>query len=592
MQAEDTVEFKNDGSATLTRYRRFKVFTQDGVRAAEVHLPFSARYRLNFFAGRVIVPVTNSSDREEYVHTSEGRIKRPLESEGSREIGEVVYGFPDIAPGVAFDYVAIYRIPDASLLAPLAMRENFPVAHAEVTVLAPQNFEIDLRFFDNAQTTALAPTRPFDAPSGGQAYRFVQLDLPPLINEELAPAGAKTGPVVWPVLRKGGPVKMQRWEDVRAWFEHRYALPTGSGSRNDEDALRTEFQKLALEHPVQESGLEVGERAARVGHDRFEEGLRIYTALRAQNFNVTPALASREETDLVFADVPSPATFDTVLIGYEASGKMQYLDPACPSCLRDQVSPGLEGAPVVAFASGGAKVEALPQRLAQDNAFIFTVNGTLSTHADISGTGTAILSGSPAASGRAAYLRQNPSLLQDQLGFSKDAKLMQPKSPDGPVGQTFELGFDFSGHCKDEGNARLRCSPQNFFGPILPEVWREARTRDLLLPMAFAQQLVATLHVPTGQIEVPQPIQLKSKFGEYALGYKLEKDQLTITRRVAFNQHRIASEDYEAFFKFLSEARRSDLTGPTIALFAEGEAPDAAGVAAGKKPEKKKKGKK
>ena len=591
LQAEDTVELKSDGSATLTRYRRFKVYTPDGIRAAEVHLPFSAKYRLNFFAGRVILPVMNGADREEYVRTSEGRIKRPLEAEGSREIGEVVYAFPDIGPGVAFDYVAVFRVPDASLLAPIAMRENFPVAHAEVTVLAPENFELDLRFFDNAQASALAPTRPSDAPSSGQAYRFVQLDLPPLINEELAPAAVKTGPVVWPVVRKGGGIKMQRWEDVREWLEKRYALPPGSGSRNDEDALRAEFQKLALDRPVQDSGLELGERSSRVGNDRIEAGLRIYKALRAADFNVVPALASREETDIVFADVPSPATFDAVLIAYDSNGKLQYLDPACPSCQRDQVSPGLEGAPVVGFAGSGAKVETLPQRLAQDNAYVLTMSGTLSTHADISGSGTAILSGSPAASGRAAYLRNNPSLLQEQLGFSKDAKLTSPKSPEGPVGQTFELAFDFTGHCKDEGNARLRCSAQNFFGPILPEIWREARTRDLLLPMAFSQQLVATLRVPTGQVEVPQAVQLKSKFGEYALGYKLDKDQLTITRRVAFNQHRIAADDYEAFYKFLADARKADMTGPAIALFAEGEPPADSGSAPAKKSDKKKKGK-
>jgi len=573
LQAEDTVEFKSDGSALLTRYRRVKVFTADGARAAEVHLPFSAKYRLNFFAGRVTVPVTNGADREEYVKTSEGHITRPLEAEGSREIGEVVYGFPDLAPGVVFDYVAIFRVPDAALIGPVAMRENNPVAHAEVTVLAPQDFDLDLRYFDNGQPSAVAPSKPSDAPSNGQAYRFVALDLPPLINEELAPAAVKTGPVVWPVVRKGGGIKMQRWEDVREWFEKRYALPPGAGSKTDEDALRAAFQKAALEHNVQSSGLTLGERATRVGHDRIEEGLRVYKSLRADGFAVTPALAAREEAGIVFTEVPSPASFDTVLVAYESNGKMEYLDPSCPSCQRDQVSPELEGAPVVAFPASGAKVEALPSRSTTDNAYVFTVNGTLTTHADISGAGTAILSGSPAAAGRAAYLRNDPSRLQDQLGFSKDAKLLQPKSPEGPPGQTFELGFDFVGHCKDEGNARLRCTPQNFFGQILPEVWREARTRDLLLPMAFAQQLVATLHVPTGKIDVPPPVQLKSKFGEYALGYKLDKDLLTVTRRVALTAHRIPSEDYEAFFKFLVAARKADMTGPAIDLFAEGEAP-------------------
>ncbi len=591
LMKNDTIEFKSDGSAEVTRYRRVKIFTADGVRAATVHLPFNAAYRLNFFSGRVITSVPGSADRVEMVATSEGKILRPLANEGSREVGEVVLEFPNVGPGVAFDYVAIYRVPDATLIQPIVMRDRTPVDHAEVTILAPDKFELDLRFLQDGQPSATAPSRPSDAPSSGQAYRFVAVDLPPLIEEEMAPSSMRTGPVVWPLVRRGGKLHMQRWDDALAWVQQRFKLPS-PGATTTEDALRADFQKVALGLTIQDSGLRLGERQNRSGHDRIEAGLATYEAL-ASHYNVSPALAVRAESGMVLPDAPSPSTIDAILVAYDAGGHLEYLDPSCPLCPKGQVSAALEGAPVVAAAAGGAKLETLPERQVQDNGIVFTLSGNITPHGEVTGSGTAILSGAPSSIGRAAYLQNNAATLHDALGWAKEALLIQPKAPEAPPGQTFEIGFDFSAKCVDDGGVRLRCNPQTFLQKALAEVWRESRTRDLLMPAAFSEQLVASLHLPGGKVEPPPAVAFKSKFGDYALGYKLDRDQLTITRRLSLSTRTIATDDYQAFYKFLSQVRAADASGPPIDLFTADDTTAAPAAKPATKPEpaKKKKGK-
>lgn len=583
----DIVEFDDEGSAIIKQFRRIKIFTPEGRTSREVRLPFTARQKLNFFDGRTVCPQPGGDDRVITMPSGGAVIKR---SEFSRDYGEVILTFAEAEPDCVFDYVAIYRLTDAAYLAPIVMRDRLRVERADVTVLAPKGFELDLRYLERGEPKNVAPQRPSEDFGSNQAYRFIAVDLPPLTKEEFQPAPDQTGPTIAIGLRQAGSTKMQRWEDVGEWLKSRWALGDHGDGKVDEDKVRSAFVAHSLATKLDDLGLRLGERGGRGGSDRLELGMAMYQALRAQGLAVMPAFVAREESGVLRPDLPSPAVFDAVLAAYDVDGKTFYLDPTCPSCPRDQVSAALEKAPVVVFSSNGARVEQLPERQSLDNGVTVSFDLALGDRGQLTGTGTAVLSGAPAAQARSAYLKKDFELLKSELGLAKALTISNLQTPDAPPSAaTFELAFDVTGACVDDGNARLRCSSATWSDGILPAVWREARTRDLLLPMAVATNVVAHVRLKTrARIGPALPLELKNRNGEYSLKFKVDKDAVTYSRRFLVSSRRISTEEYTEFFKFIRDARAADGAGPTFEIFAEGEAIPEDKPAKETKPVKKK----
>lgn len=567
----DIVELKDDGSALHKQFRRIKIYTPEGRSAREVHLPFTARQKLNFFDGRTVCPNPAGDDRMVAMPSGGAVIKR---SDFSRDYGEVVITFSEAEPGCVVDYVAIYRIQDPAYIAPIVMRDRLAVERADVTVLSPAGYELDLRYLESGETKNVAPQRPSEDFGADQAYRFVAVDLPPLGKEEFQPAPDQTGPAIAIGLRQAGATRLQRWEDVGEWLRTKWGMAPFGDGKVDEDKVRSAFIAHALTLSLDDLGLRLGERGARGSHDRIDLGLGLIEWLRAQGHAVSAAFVAREESGVLRPDMPSPAVFDAVLAAYDIDGRTYYLDPTCPSCPREHVSAALERAPVVVFSSGGAKVELLPERQSTDNGITVSLDLRLGSRGELSGTATAVLSGAPAAQARAAYLRQDMEALKRELGLSSKLTISNQQTPDAPPSaSTFELGFDVQGACSDDGQANLRCSAQSWADAILPGVWREARTRDLLLPSSISTNIVALVKVKArAKIGVSAPLELHNKSGEYSLKFKTDKDTLTFSRRLVVPSRRISSEDYTSFWKFLAEARTADTAGPTITLFTEGDA--------------------
>jgi Domain of Unknown Function with PDB structure (DUF3857) len=576
--ASDTLTYSVDGMgvrATLVRYRRIKVLTQEGVRASEVHLPFSARMRLESFDGRVFNSTGNDT-RMTKANLGDVIVKRPLAEKGIREVGEAVMPIPNVMPGSVFDYFATYEIPDALLLEPIVMRDRLPIERAELLIIAPTDVDLDLRFLELGRSVTTAPV-PAEAPSSSQvAHRFVLRDLPALIREEQMPSPARIGPAIWPVFRgmragKKGP-SMQRWEEVLTWLETKTHVGSGGdGTQNDAEKLHQIFQTEAFGMNVDDTYLRLGERKIGTGDDRISAGLKLYDALSKHNFKVGLGLVSRESAGIVLPEVPSPAPFDAVVPAVSISGKTIYLDPACPSCPLDQVSQELEGATVVAIFNDGAHLETLPMRDPKSNAYSVTVSLKVGVNGDASGSAQAVTQGAPATRVRAAYTKKDTVDYVSALGLKDDLKATNLHSPDSnAASMTFESSFDLVSPCKEESQARLRCGLELFMKPIMPELWRESRTQDLLLPNVFQHTLVVIYQLPAkARVELPPPMTASSKFGEYSMSYQQEPGQLALTRRFVISQRRVAADDYEDFHAFVSKARKLDEVAPTIELFAE-----------------------
>ncbi len=594
----DTLVFDVQGdrvSAKLTRYRRVKVFTQAGAQAAEVRLPFSARMKLVEFDGRGFRPF-GEGYRTTKARLGKVTIRRPLIEEGIREYGEVVMTIPGIEPGNVFDYFAIYEIPDAMLLDPIMLRDRMPAERAELIIVTPKDADFDLRFLEGGTSKAQAPT-PAPAPTPQQtAYRFVLRDLPALIPEEGMPAPARIGPAVWPLYRgmrggRPGP-KMERWHHVLGWLRSKYQL-TANGEDTDPEKLQAAFAAEAKGIAVIDNHLRLGEHKIGAGDDRVAAGLRLYDALATRGFKVGVGLVARETSGLVLPEAPSPAPFDAVVAVVPVSGKLIYLDPACPSCPLDRVSDALEGAQVVALSEEGARIETLPMRESNDNAFSLTVALKLGLKGEVTGSAQAVMAGAPAAMARAAYQKKDTQRLLRELGMLESLPVSNLRSPESErAAQTFELSFDVSAQCKEEGPARMLCGVDVLLEKLLPDLWREARTQDLLIPSTYQHTAVVTVQIPTkARVVPPSSASAQSRFGSYSLQYQTQPGQLAVTRRFVLSARRVPAAEYEAFHGFLSQARHHDETSPVIELFAEEPAPINEEPKAQDKHDKGKKGK-
>jgi hypothetical protein len=235
-------------------------------------------------------------------------------------------------------------------------------------------------------------------------------------------------------------------------------------------------------------------------------------------------------------------------------------------------------------------VETLPVRDPKENAASITLSTKLGLKGEVVGSGQAVLSGAPAAAVRAAYNKKDAVLFGKELGFTNALVPTNLSAPDaGTAAVTFDVSFDVTTSCAEEGPARMRCSLGQFTEKLMPALWREARTQDLLTPGVFQHQLVVTIQIPTkARVEPPHPMQVKSKFGEYALTFQFDAGQLAVTRRFSVMQRRIPANEYDEFYAFLAQARRFDAVGPLVEFFAE-EPPPGPGAEPEKAPAKKKK---
>lgn len=581
LEANDVLTFdvKSDSvSAVMTRYRRIKVFTPQGASAGEIHLPFSAKMKLQEYDAQMRCPDGNK-ERISHARLDEIVIKRPFADEGVRELGEVVLPLRDVKPDCVVEHFSKYVIPDALLLEPILLRDRLPTERADLLIITPKSADFDLRYLEGGTSKPEAPM-PATPPSKTQvAYRFVKTNLPPLIAEEMGPALSRSGPAVWPVYRamkNGKGPKNERWEDVEAWVRKRGKLSANAGTNTESDKLQQAFASEAASIDVKDNELRFGERQFGTGNDRITAGLKLFEALARRGFKVGLGLVARETSGMILPELPSPAIFDAIVVAAPVSGKIIYLDPACPTCPLEHVSQGLEGAPVVAIVDGGSRVETLPVRDPKENAYSITLSTKLGLKGDVSGSGQAVLSGAPAAIVRAAYNKKDNLKFVDALGFSKGLVASNLSAPDAASSAvTFDVSFDVATNCEEEGPARMRCALPQFVEKLLPSIWREARTQDLLTPAVFQHQLIVTYQIPAkARVQPPQPMQVKTKFGEYVLQFQFDGGQLAVTRRFSVLQRRVPVDEYDEFYGFLAQARRFDAVGPLIEFFAEEPPPD------------------
>jgi hypothetical protein len=90
----------------------------------------------------------------------------------------------------------------------------------------------------------------------------------------------------------------------------------------------------------------------------------------------------------------------------------------------------------------------------------------------------------------------------------------------------------------------------------------ESRKTKVVTSFAYSDSDTIRFHIPDGIYPefLPQPISIKSRFGEYEVGYTLEQNQLLYVRRVRMNKGEFPPESYTEMVEFYKSISKADNT--------------------------------
>jgi len=82
-----------------------------------------------------------------------------------------------------------------------------------------------------------------------------------------------------------------------------------------------------------------------------------------------------------------------------------------------------------------------------------------------------------------------------------------------------------------------------------------ARKHDLVIPYPWTTRSTFRYRLPGGYTapQLPQPLEVMSPFGSFALKYRLEGDQLAVDSEITLAVSRVAANEYAAFRAFLGQ---------------------------------------
>lgn len=98
---------------------------------------------------------------------------------------------------------------------------------------------------------------------------------------------------------------------------------------------------------------------------------------------------------------------------------------------------------------------------------------------------------------------------------------------------------------------------------------QSTRTQDLTIRVPFANETTVKYTLATDRVfdRIPEPVELKSKFGSLEIAYRPDGQSLEVSVRYSIDVQRVAVEDYDEFRSFLSKA--TDALDQTIGLAEE-----------------------
>ncbi|MBA4054721.1 MAG: hypothetical protein C0490_08425, partial [Marivirga sp.] len=90
----------------------------------------------------------------------------------------------------------------------------------------------------------------------------------------------------------------------------------------------------------------------------------------------------------------------------------------------------------------------------------------------------------------------------------------------------------------------------------------EARKTNVLMRSAYKHIDTIRYHLPEGIYPefMPQPVKLKSRFGEYEAGFTLDQDNLIYIRRIRMNKGEFPPESYNELIEFYRNLNKADNT--------------------------------
>ena len=88
----------------------------------------------------------------------------------------------------------------------------------------------------------------------------------------------------------------------------------------------------------------------------------------------------------------------------------------------------------------------------------------------------------------------------------------------------------------------------------------ESRKTKVVTNFAYTDSDTIRYHIPEGIYPefLPQPVSIKSRFGEYEVNYKLDQNTLLYFRRVRMNKGEFPPESYPELVEFYKNINKAD----------------------------------
>jgi|GEM_PF-4094042 len=574
LEAKDTLEYQTIDKklmVVLTQYRQIKIYTKEGLKAAQVKLPFSHKYAIHYFAGRTLIQQEDDKQTVVFLDKSTAVTQR-LKS--AQEVGEVRFSLPRAQIGAVIDYVVIYHIEEPQLIEPLLVRGPYPTDRAEIRIIAPEGYAFKEQVIEEGQTKNVNAVPISDLPKDKHGVRYLWQQIPAIVEEEFAPALEYTGPTVYCALNTTPyhAKPFESWSDAVLFLSQYFGISNqiNTSKTPDLDKIQNSLKAFLKNKLYHQTKLHTGDALALSENEAWSLGLSAYLTLKKEQHPVKLAFATQQKSEYAAPDLPTPGVFSRTLLAVQAGPVTHFLDPTCEACPLGYVSPHLEGAQVLLIDDKTKQLIQLKEHTFKDNAYLLNATWQLSFDAILSGDISAVSLGVPTAILKSSLQQQEniPSFMPHLL-LSSQWKLIDQSLPkDFSLSQSLDFNFQAKTSCqKNESMRQIECRFDDILTDPLASVWRETRNQDVLLPFAFSFEVSSVIQMPhKSKFNVTPSTEYKSKHGQYVLQTKTDKDKALITRRLVIYQRRIPFAEYDEFFQFLTHIREFEKNTPFTTL--------------------------
>jgi tetratricopeptide (TPR) repeat protein len=370
------------------------------------------------------------------------------------------------------------------------------------------------------------------------------------------------------------------WAEVGDWYrglELAQSAPTDAirakandltkDARTPEDQVRALYQYVSTQ--TRYVGIDFGigryqphlaaEILANQYGDCKDKDTLLEALLRARGFSSSPALIGAGIAPV--PDVPSPAVFNHVITTVDLGGNRVWLDSTPDSApfrylgavIRDQkalVVPA--GAPATLVGTPANPPYAFAERFEAtgtlDDKGTFTGNMVATYHDDMEVAVRMLARGvAPAQWDKAS---QYISSVTGFGGTTSDTQFKNANDPSAPIVMTYDYTRKSFGDWDDLRIVPL--FPALEFSALDSDTSAPSDDIDLGAPRALTA--ISTIHLPAGyQVNLPDPIHVKTDFATFDKTYKYEKGEIVAERDIVVLKNKIPKADWKSYQTFTKD---------------------------------------